>query len=281
MNEIEPKASSTAVATEEPHYIVARLLEQEQGGTMQQFFAGLRTPFSAVKFLAKRSELWPKVAVPALINVAVFVLTAGFLLWNADWFTLAEPTQGSWTYWVLIVLWWIYKIILYPLLIIIAYFLTLMLAGIVASPFNEALSEHVERIFVGDAVPAEEGWGALIAGGIRGIAFEAFTTIPRVFLVVLLGLIPGLGPVLAALVGAYFVALAYTDYAFERRKYTLKRKFDTVWKHRRLALGFGVGANVLLIVPLLNFLAMPIAVVAGTAVAITLDEFEKRGLHSE
>ena len=272
MPQTEPNQS--LVAPDDPHYMVDRLLKLERGGASSQFFGGFQTTFSAVKFMARNRSLWPNVAIPATINFAVFLATAGFLFWNIDWFILAQPGEDATLRMVLVVLWWIYRILLYPLLLALAYFLTLILAGIVASPFNEALSERAEELMMGRAVPAEEGWKALIVGGARGVATAAATGIPRAFLVVALGLIPGIGPILAAVVGAYFIAVGYTDYALERRRYSLKRKLSVIWKHCRMAIGFGVGANILLLVPLLNFLCMPIAVVGGTAVAIALDEFE-------
>lgn len=265
------------MATKDPHYVVDRLLKLERGGPLEQFFGGFQTSFSSLKFLAAHRELWKNVAIPAIINLAVFALITGFLLWNVDWFVLPEPAKGGITYYLLIVLWWIYRILLYPLLIAVSYFLTMILAGIVASPFNDTLSERAEHLMMGEAVPSETGWKALVIGGARGVATSAATGIPRAILVVFLGLIPGIGPILAAIVGAFFIAVGYSDYAFERRKYSIRRKLQTLWKHRRMALGFGVGANILLLVPLVNFLSMPIAVVGGTALAIALDEFERAG----
>lgn len=264
--------------TRDPHYLVDRLLKLEQRGTASQFFGGLQTTFSSVKFMVKNPSLWPNIAIPAFINVAVFVATAAFLLWNADWFLLPEPTGSGIVYYLLIGLWWIYRILLYPLLIAVAYFLTLILAGIVASPFNDTLSERAEELMMGRVVPSESGWKALVMGGARGVATAAAVGIPRAIVVVLLGIIPGIGPILAALVGAFFIAVGYTDYALERRKYPVIKKLTTLWKHRRMALGFGVGANLLLLIPLINFLCMPIAVVGGTALAIAIDEFEAAGM---
>lgn len=266
-----------ALDDDDPHYMVDRLLRLENEGTLKQFSGGLRTTFSSVRFMWKNKELWPKVAIPAIINIVVFIFTVGFMLWNYEWFLVDKPLDGSWTYYILIVLWWIYRVLLWPLLIGLSYFITLLLAGIIASPFNDALSEHTERIMMGQSVPSEEGWKALVTGGIRGVFMEAFTTIPRLFLVVLLGFIPGIGPILAAIVGAYFISVTYTDYVFERHKYPFKRKFDTIWRHRRMALGFGVGANLLLIIPLVNFLTMPIAVVGGTALALAIAEIDRNG----
>ena len=256
------------------HEMVQKLIELEEGGSFSQFKGGVFAAWGSVKFLYHNPKLWPNVAIPALINLAVFIVTAGLLLWNADWFFFDRPTEGPWYYYVLIVLWWIFRILLYPLLVVVAYFLTMMLAGIVASPFNDALSERAEAVFMGDFVKGEEGWKALVVGGVKGILAAAATTIPRVILMILLGLIPGAGPILAAVVGAYFIALEYTDTALTRRRYGTRQKMRTIWKHRRIAMGFGLGANMLLVIPLLNFLSMPIAVIGGTALAIALDRFE-------
>lgn len=258
----------------EAHPLVQRLLDLQSGGTTDQFRGGFGAAWGAIGFLRKHRELWPNVAIPALINVVTFVVLALALVLNADWFFFDRPTPGAWTYYILIVLWWVFRILLYPLLIVVAYFLTMMIAGVVASPFNDKLSEMAEQIMVGEAVPAEEGWAALVTGGLKGIVASAATAIPRVILVVLLGLIPGAGPILSVLVGAYFIALEYTDYALGRRGYGLRARARLIWTHRRLAIGFGVGAYFLLLIPLLNFLSMPIAVVGGTAVALALDRFE-------
>lgn len=276
-----PKARPVATVERDPHYLVDRLLKLEKGGTGSQIFGGLQTTFSSVKFMAKNRELWPYAALPALINLGVFVMTAGFLLWNADWFMLPEPSPGGISYYVLMVLWWMFRVLIYPLLIVVAYFLTLILAGIVASPFNESLSERAEELMMGKTVPSESGWKAMIVGGARGVATAAATGIPRAIIVVALGIIPGIGPILAMIVGAYFIAVGYTDYAFERRKYSIRQKLQTVWRHRKMALGFGFGANFLLLIPLVNFLCMPIAVVGGTALAVALDELEAKEPENE
>lgn len=258
------------------HPLVQSLIALEHGSRFNQFTGGFKAAWGSVRFLAQNRELWKNVAIPALINLVVFIATAAFLLFNADWFMFDRPVEGPWYYYALLALWWLYRIILYPLLIVLSYFLSMMLASIVASPFIDKLSEKAERIFMGAAPqPEAAGWRGLVVGGAKGIAMSAATTIPRVILVFGLGLIPGAGPILAALVGGYFVAVEYSDYALERRGYGVRQKLRVIWKHRRMALGFGVGANFLLIVPVLNFIAMPVAVIGGTALAIAIDRFEK------
>lgn len=262
---------NTAVTTptSEPHYVVARLLDLPKTATPAQLVGGFRTTPSAVKFMFQHRELWRYVVIPALINVVLFVVTIGTLLWNYDWFLLPEPESL-----ILYALWWIYRILLFPLLIFIGYFITMLLGGIIASPFNDTLSERAEQVMMGHAPTADEGWQAMLVGAVEGILMAAATGIPRMILVLLVSLVPGLGPVLAAIVGAYFVAVGFTDSAFARRKYSVRRRLATVWKYRGVAVGFGLSANMLMLIPLLNFLCLPIAVVGGTAVAIALDELE-------
>lgn len=269
------KMDHTMTEHEPQHELVGRLIELQSGRTFDQFRGGFTAAWGSIRFLVAHRELWPNVAIPAAINVTMFVVTAAALLLNADWFFFDPPTQGPWYYYILIVLWWILRVLLYPLLLFIAYFISMMLAGIVASPFNDKLSERAEQILIGEVVVADGSWSALVTGGIKGILSSAMTAIPRTVLVIVLGLIPGAGIVLSALVGAYFIALEYTDYGLGRRDYGLRARARLIWKHRHLAIGFGVGAYFLLLIPLLNFLSMPIAVVGGTAVAIALDRFER------
>ncbi len=257
-----------------PHPLVQRLVELESGSDFSQLRGGFAAAFGAITILRKNPKLWPNIAIPAIINVTVFVVLAAVLVFNADWFLVDPPVEGPWYYYPLYALWWLLRILIYPLLVIAAYFLTMLSAGIVASPFNDKLSEMVEALMMGEAVPAEEGWKSMVAGGLKGMVTTAATSIPRVFLVVLLGLIPGVGVILSPVVGAYFIALEYTDYALERRRYGFRQKLGLIWKHRRLAVGFGLGAYLMLLIPFINFLSMPIAVIGGTAIAIALDRIE-------
>jgi CysZ protein len=83
-----------------------------------------------------------------------------------------------------------------------------------------------------------------------------------------LGLFPVLGqtvvPVLQALVAGFFLAVELLAIPLERRGLHLAGRLRFVWRHRAQTLGFGITAFLLFLVPLMNVLAMPGAVVGAT-----------------
>jgi CysZ protein len=87
----------------------------------------------------------------------------------------------------------------------------------------------------------------------------------------LLGLVPLLGqtvvPVLGACVTGFFLSVELTSIALERRGLGLGGRLALLWRRRLLALGFGLAAFVLFLVPLGAVLCMPGAVAGGTLLA--------------
>jgi CysZ protein len=83
-----------------------------------------------------------------------------------------------------------------------------------------------------------------------------------------LGLVPVLGqtvvPVLQAVAGGFFLAVELLAIPLERRGLHLAGRLRFVWRHRAQTLGFGITAFLLFLVPLMNVLAMPGAVVGAT-----------------
>jgi CysZ protein len=92
-------------------------------------------------------------------------------------------------------------------------------------------------------------------------------TIPLFFA----GFMPVVGqtvvPVLIALVTAWFLALELIAVPFYRRGMDLKQRRLVLRKRRALALGLGLPASLLCLIPLVAIIAMPVAFVGGVLVA--------------
>ena len=71
-----------------------------------------------------------------------------------------------------------------------------------------------------------------------------------------------------------FITMEYNDILLERKGFRMKAKFGRVWEERSLTLGFGAGTNLLLAIPLLNFMCIPLAVIGGTAMGLCLEQWE-------
>ena len=260
------------------HPLVAGLLEGERGSRLVQFVKGLLLPFRAAKFMAGQAALWPLVLLPALVNLGLFALAAFLVVSQAD-------AVAGWLWGrpdgLLAAFWYVFYVFVIGLGLAFSYILVLLAGGVVASPFNDMLSERTEQLLTGSSAPSGEK--ASFVRMFRSVGSTAFITLLYGVLllpILLLNLLPGFGSIAATLiggtVGAFFVALEYTDVTFERHGYGLRRKVRMLRSCPALAGGFGAGASLLLWVPLLNFLCMPIAVVAGTALALRLAEESDR-----
>jgi CysZ protein len=249
--------------------------------TSSRATSGLRIPLSAAKLLVTNPRLWPWAIAPAIINFSVFVVTLFFTLpaasqaFGAAW---AMPAIVAWYHYLLIALWGLIYLIVMLLAVVLSYMGAMMLGGVIASPFNDALSEKTERILLGaryvtpPEMPFWKGVGRsmLSSAAMAGMYFGVMVPL------LLLNLIPVVGSiaytVIGGLVGGYFVALEYIDPLLERKTLPFKQKLALVWQERSLTLGFGVGTSLMLAIPIINFFCLPIAVIGGTALGTALLE---------
>ncbi len=261
--------------------LLAELKSAHAGSTLQQVRSGLFLPFRAVKFLMENKKLIPFVVVPAIINVILFVVSVYLLVGHAgqlvDW--LWEKPVGSGPLGeLLLVLWYFVYVLALFVAIVLSYVVVLVAGGIVASPFNDVLSEHTERILRGveQLADADESVVAALLRSVVSSAFIGLLYLVIMIPILLLNLIPGAGnavsTVLSTCVSAYFVGLEYTDPTLERHRVPVRDKLRLIWQNLPLAGSFGLGTSLLLWVPLMNFVCMPIAVVGGTALGLVLED---------
>jgi CysZ protein len=145
--------------------------------------------------------------------------------------------------------------------------LTLAIGG----PFYEHIAEKVEDDLGGVPGAVDLSFGRLLWLGLRDglllVLRSLMFTIPLFFL----GFVPVLGqtlvPVLIALVTAWFMALELIAVPFYRRGMDLKQRRLVLKKRRGLALGLGLPASLLCLIPLAAIIVMPVAFVGGVLVA--------------
>ena len=160
--------------------------------------------------------------------------------------------------------------------ILISCVVALMIAGIVASPFNDRLSQKTEQLVLGPRYvePSQLGLASEVARSIGSTALITATYIGCMVPLLLLNLVPVLGSVAytvcAGGVSAYFIALEYSDILLARHHVPMREKFALIWRERKLTLSFGFGTSLMLAIPLLNLILAPLAVIGGTLIGITL-----------
>ncbi|HTE69291.1 MAG TPA: EI24 domain-containing protein, partial [Actinomycetes bacterium] len=143
-----------------------------------------------------------------------------------------------------------------------------VIAQIIGQPFYERISDRIEHQLGDPPAGADAPWWRTFPRASLESALLLAMTLACTAPLFVLGLLPVIGqtvvPVLQALVAGFFLAVELLAIPLERRGVHLAGRLRFVWRHRAQTLGFGITAFLLFLVPLMNVLAMPGAVVGAT-----------------
>lgn len=152
--------------------------------------------------------------------------------------------------------------------------LVVLIASPIAAPFNDALSQAVEKVEAGNEAPPF-ALGAVLRDLLRTVAFEAGYIGIMLTTFVLSLVVPVLGPAVHTVFGfvvtASYWALSYIDWPAARRGLSLGRRIGLVRAQFVTMFGFGCAVWLMLFVPLLNLFFMPAAVAGGTLLVLDLE----------
>lgn len=233
------------------------------------FIDGAGYPFRALGLLLRRSDLWPYLAWPVLINLVLFIgLTAGVLLPGFGWIDSLFADPPAW----LALLESLLQVVFALLVLAINALLIATLGVALGAPWYGAMSLAVENSVTGvpsAEIPLSAATVLRDLGRAVGFVLKRLGLAAVLFLLVLpLNLIPLVGSVLAItanlLTAAMLLALDFLDPALERRLLSFRGKLDYLRRHPGLCLGFGLVMLPLCSVPLLNLFCVPLAVVGAT-----------------
>ena len=205
------------------------------------------------------------VLIPLSINLLLFatafIYGAGQVGRFTDWLTL----RYEWVEWVAWLLWPLF--IIFALLLL--FFCFSILANLLAAPFNGFLAEAVELSLTGTKPLGTENRPLLqeMRSAVRSEAAKLAYFTVRVFFLLLVFLVPLLNvaaPLLWFLFGAWMLALEYLEFPMSNNGLTFPEARARLRQHRPLVMGFGAGVLVLTVIPIVNFLVMPVAVAAAT-----------------
>jgi CysZ protein len=142
----------------------------------------------------------------------------------------------------------------------------------VGGPFYERIAEQIEDDLGVTVQQVDLSWGRQFIAGIRdGIVLLLRSAIFAVPLF-LAGFLPVVGqsvvPVLVAMETGWFMALEVVAVPFYRRGIGLRRRTAMLRRRRMLAVGLGLPAALLCMIPLLAIVVMPAAFAGGVLVAL-------------
>ncbi len=236
---------------------------------VSNFSRGFFAPFRSIRFLMSHPGLLKYVIIPFLINLVVF---SGSVYLGFDFFNDSVVNmipQGEAWYWALLYYFvWVVAVLITA---IIVFFSFTVVGNLVASPFNDLLSERTEQLLTG--VKSEEVFS--FKGFMRDALLTLATEVKKlsVFVLVmcfllLFNFIPGIGSiiysVLAVALTLFFLVVEYMGYVFSRKRMRFGEQRRYIFSRNLKMLGFGTGVLALLAIPFLQFACIPIAVVGGT-----------------
>ena len=247
---------------------------------LSDFLRGLKKPFSGLAYLFNHRGLKRYAVLPLIVNIILYIAaTAVFLYFLWHW----EIGFVEWSFWGPVGGWlasavnwlgWMVKLIVAMLALGAAFFTFTAVGMLVASPFNDLLSEKVEVVYCGSdnkislpfrtttkatLLSVYDSLGNLVRQLLFTVAALPFLLIP------LVGFLP------LFLVGAYFAGFGFIDSAMARNFLRTPHKRLLTNKRFWEILGFGLAMQACFAIPFAGLLLMPVGVTAGTLIYCGVD----------
>jgi CysZ protein len=241
---------------------------------MKQFNQGFKYLLSGFKFILKPGiRLY--VIIPLLINSLLF---AGAIVYGAN--TLSSLIDGllaqwQWLEWLTWLLWPIFVIVA----LTIVFFCFSIIANLIGAPFNGFLAEAVEREITGQELQIKnnQSLSQIIILSIKSEFQKLLYFVLRALPLLILFIIPMVNvaaPLIWFLFTAWMLTLEYGDYPMGNHEIAFKQQREKFTANRQLAFGFGSGVMLLTMIPVVNFLAMPVAVIGATKMVVEHPELK-------
>ena len=235
---------------------------------------GFLLPIEAAWLLLRAPGLKRYALLPLLASCLLYVVAFGVLIYLlAHW----EFSVGEWNFWGPVGGWfstalnwslstlkWLVAI---PLALAISYFTFTLLGMVIAAPFNDMLSERVERALCRPnqdlSLPLTLTLKLTLIGIVDAIRILLMQLAAMVLVLPLL-LLPIVGFLPLFLVVAYFTGLGFFDVPMGRNYLRWRYRKPAIHLRRSELLGLGVGMEVLFLIPFAGLLLLPLGTTAGT-----------------
>lgn len=231
----------------------------------RDFKEGFSFTYSAAHLICTR-DMFKWVIVPFCVSATILVgglLVIGFIL-----YAQLEQYLSIWPNYLRNIIWWFLICTLASTLS----FLLFAVSNLLAAPFNSQLSAAIEcklgnknRNSNSDMEFFKNIADSIISIGSEIKKLGCFFKLGLPLLI--FSLIPGLNlfaPIAWLLFGSWMLSLEYIDYPLSNNGRDFPAAKNYAAQERGLTLGLGFSLTIITLVPIINILAMPIGVAAGT-----------------
>lgn len=183
-----------------------------------------------------------------------------------DAFVSSLPDWLSWLSGFLVALAWLFVLLL-------GAWLAVLVTSLAGGPLFAELAARIEAEVSGARPRGDEGIAAAIAASFRRELAKAAYHLPRLVLLLLLAIVPGVGAIAAPLTflfSAWMLALQFADLVFENHALPFRETRAVLRARFGPAFGYGIPCTLMMSVPLVNLLLMPAAAAGGVLLALEL-----------
>lgn len=244
-------------------------------GAIAELRRGMSLPLASLGVLKRHRRLFAYAALPLLINTLVYIgaIAGGAFLIHA-W----QPSIPAWEFWGPVGGWisgfinWMLPTLKWGFMIVIflaSYFSFRAVGMILASPFNDLLSEKVEGSLcearsIATPTPLQGAYVTLFSLG------DTIWNVTRQLLCMILVLpllfIPIVGWLPLFLVTAHYTGLGFFEVATARNLLRNSHKRPAVKAWRWRILGLGIAMEIMFLIPFGGLFVLPLGVIAGTLI---------------
>ncbi|MEZ9200074.1 sulfate transporter CysZ [Shewanella sp. 10N.286.54.B9] len=218
--------------------------------------------------LIKRPGLRRFVFIPLTINLLLFAGLIYFAIGQLEQvFTWLSGQLPEYLSWLNFLLW---PLAVLTLLVVLSFIFSSVMNWL-AAPFNGLLAEKVEQLLTGK--PLNTGGGIDLIKDLPRILGREWIKLkyylPRAIVFLLLFLLPFVGqtaaPILWFLFSAWMMAIQYCDYPFDNHKVPFADMKFALNQTRGSSFSFGAAVTLFSMIPILNFVVMPVAICGATS----------------
>lgn len=206
--------------------------------------------------------------VPLVVNIVLFAL---LIIWAYSMIDGWMATLLSWLPEWLSFMEWLFWLAYFMVILMTLFYGFVAAANLIGAPFYGYLAELTEKHLSDNAQEQTFSWATLAAMIPRTVVRELqkiLYYLPRVLILLLLGLIPGLNLIIAVVwfvFSGWMMAIQYIDYPADNNQMSFRDMRRYLAKRRLTSLGFGSLTFSLTLLPILNLITLPAAVCGAVA----------------
>lgn len=214
------------------------------------------------------------ILVPLFVNIILFFALTFTLFYYFQIITSGMEFQiPGWLSWAEVVLDFaiaLLGVILAVLFIIFYAYSFNVITNIIAAPFYGLLAEKSEELITGKKLPAEKILAMVLrtfSRELRKLVYFFSRGIVVILVMLMISTIPIVNiaaPAIGLIWGIWSMSIQYVDYPADNHSTPFRELRYRLWEKKYSSMGLGAMVMLTSVVPLINIIAMPAAVIAGT-----------------